>query len=117
VNVYLKNRRHAFKLLIEVGEARLDDCAKEHWENMKHLVALEAKQGEASQNCAIHKLVTTPSHYGHSGEVGVTQRLVKMSINPTSKLVSSIHIHLCCLNLVVCHWHDNELRCSPTAFE
>jgi hypothetical protein len=29
---------------------------------------------------------------------------VKMSINFTSKLVSSIHIHICCFNPVVCHW-------------
>jgi hypothetical protein len=26
VNVYLKNKRHVPKLLIEVGESRLDDC-------------------------------------------------------------------------------------------
>jgi hypothetical protein len=104
VNVYLKNRRHVLKLLIEAGEARPNDCAKEHWENMKRLIASKAKQGEVAQNCAICKLVTTPNHFGHGGEARVAQRLVKMSINFTSKLVSSIHIHICCFNPVVCHW-------------
>lgn len=46
MNVHLKNRRHALKLFIEVGEPRPNDYVEEHWENMKRLIASEAKQGE-----------------------------------------------------------------------
>ncbi len=38
VNVYLKNRRHALKLLIEANATRPRDCTNDHWENMKHLI-------------------------------------------------------------------------------
>jgi hypothetical protein len=44
---------------------------------MKRLVTSEAKQGEATKYCAMLALVATPSHSGHSGEVGTSRRLVK----------------------------------------
>jgi hypothetical protein len=31
VNVYLKNRQHGLKFLIESSAARPDDCVEEHW--------------------------------------------------------------------------------------
>jgi hypothetical protein len=43
MNVYLKNKQHSVKLLIEAGESRHEDYSEEHWESMKCLVALEAK--------------------------------------------------------------------------
>jgi hypothetical protein len=43
VNVYLKNRQHGLKFLIELSAVRPDDCVEEHWETMKHLIAWEAK--------------------------------------------------------------------------
>jgi hypothetical protein len=43
VNVYLKNRRHVLKLLIEANVARPKDCTDDQWESMKCLIALEAK--------------------------------------------------------------------------
>jgi hypothetical protein len=43
VNVYLKNRQHGLKFLIEWSAARPDDCVEEDWESMKHLVLSEAK--------------------------------------------------------------------------
>jgi hypothetical protein len=76
MNVYLKNKKHVLKLLIMVGVARLNNCPIKHWEGMKHLVALEAKQGEVARNCAMRVLVTTLSHNGNGGEVGVARRLV-----------------------------------------
>jgi hypothetical protein len=76
---------------------------------------LEVKQGEVAWNHAIRKLVTTPNHFSHDGEAWVAKRLMKMSINHTSKLVSSIYVHICCFNLVVYHWQENELRHPPTA--
>jgi hypothetical protein len=72
VNVYLKNKQHSLKLFIEVGEPRLRDCSEDHWENMKHLIALEVKQGEATKYRAMQALVATPNHFGHGGKVGVT---------------------------------------------
>jgi len=59
VNVYLKNKKHVLKLLIKVGVARLNNCPIKHSEGMKHLIALEAKQGEITRNCAMRALVTT----------------------------------------------------------
>jgi hypothetical protein len=70
VNVYLKNRQHSLKLLIEARESRHEDCSEEHWESMKCLVTSEAKQGEAAKYHAMRALVTTPSHSGCEGEVG-----------------------------------------------
>ncbi len=97
VNVFLKNRRHGLKLLIEAGAARPNDCAEEHWENMKRLITSEAKRGEAARNRAMRARVNTlrrsgrcgevgsnhamktrgntPSHSGHGGEVGAGGRL------------------------------------------
>jgi hypothetical protein len=43
VNVYLKNRQHGLKNLIESSAATPDDYVEEHWESMKHLIVLEAK--------------------------------------------------------------------------
>jgi hypothetical protein len=45
---------------------------------MKCLVALEAKQGEATKYHAMQALVVTPSHSGHGGEMGITRRLVSV---------------------------------------
>jgi len=39
VNVYLKNKRHGFKFLIEANAPRPNECVEEHWEGMKHLIA------------------------------------------------------------------------------
>lgn len=38
VNVFLKNRRHGFKLLIEASETRPTNCLEEHWEGVKRLM-------------------------------------------------------------------------------
>ncbi len=77
VNVYVKNRRHALKLLIEVGGMRLDHCAEDHGENMKRFIASDAKQREAMKNHAMRTLVSTPHHFGHGGDIGVVGRLVR----------------------------------------
>ncbi|KAH8949932.1 hypothetical protein BDL97_10G057800 [Sphagnum fallax] len=70
VNVFLKNRRHGLKLLIEAGGARPNDCAEEHWENMKRLITSEAKRGEAARNRAMRARVNTLRRSGRCGEVG-----------------------------------------------
>jgi hypothetical protein len=67
----LKNRRHALKLLIEARGMRLDDCTKDHWDNMKRLIASKAKQNEVVNNCAMRMLVSTPSHSSYGGEIRV----------------------------------------------
>jgi hypothetical protein len=46
VNVYLKNRRHALKLLIKVNLARPKDYTYDHWENMKRLIAQGQNKGK-----------------------------------------------------------------------
>jgi hypothetical protein len=61
VNVYLKNRHHVRKLLIEANVASLRDCTYDHWENMKHLI--EAKQGEVARYRAMQAKVNIPSHF------------------------------------------------------
>ncbi len=53
MNVFLKNILHSLKKFIKSNLARLGDCTQEHWENMKRIVALEAKQGEATKYCAM----------------------------------------------------------------
>ncbi len=53
-----------------------NDYLEKHWENMKCLVVLEAKQGEIAWNHAVRTLVNTPRHFGHGGEVGATQLLL-----------------------------------------
>jgi len=78
VNVYLKNRHHALKLLIEANAARPGDCTNDHWETMKRLIALKAKQGEVAKYHAMQTKVNIPSHYGHGGKVGTTSKLVKL---------------------------------------
>jgi len=76
--VYLKNKWHSLKVLIKTNATRLGDCSEEHWENMKHLVASEAKQCEETKYCAMQTFVVTPSHSGHGGEVGIVGRLVSV---------------------------------------
>ncbi len=39
MNVYLKNKRHGLKLLIEASAPRPNECVEEHWEGMKHIIA------------------------------------------------------------------------------
>jgi isopropylmalate/homocitrate/citramalate synthase len=50
---YVKNRRHAIKILIELRGYRLDDYAIEHWENTIRLIASKAKQNEVAKNRAM----------------------------------------------------------------
>jgi hypothetical protein len=50
---------------------RLDDCEEDHWENMKRLIASEAKQNEATNNCAMQALVSTPSYSNCGGKIRV----------------------------------------------
>jgi hypothetical protein len=73
VNVYLKNRSHSLKVLIETNSPQLGDYIEEHWESMK--------QDEATKNCTMRALVNTPSHFGHGGEVGVVRRLVILLVD------------------------------------
>jgi hypothetical protein len=47
VNLYVKNRRHALKILIESSGNRHNDCVVKHWESMIHLITFEAKQNKA----------------------------------------------------------------------
>jgi hypothetical protein len=49
MNIYLKNRCHALKLLIETDATRPRDCTNDHWESMQRLIASEAKQGEVAR--------------------------------------------------------------------
>jgi hypothetical protein len=37
--VYLKNKRHGLKLLIDASAPRPNECVEEHWEGMKHIIA------------------------------------------------------------------------------
>ncbi len=76
VNLYVKNRRHALKILIESSGNRPNDCAIKHWENMIHLITFEAKQNKAASNCAMRAFVNAPSHSSHGGKVGAVGRLV-----------------------------------------
>lgn len=43
VNVFLKNRSHALKLLIEACVVRPDDYVEEHWKCLKLLIASKVK--------------------------------------------------------------------------
>jgi hypothetical protein len=54
-----------------------NNCVEDHRENMKRLIASEAKQGEVVKNCAMRALVSTPRHFDHGGEIGVARQLVK----------------------------------------
>ncbi len=38
VNVFIKNRRHGFKLLIEASATRPINCPEEHWGGVKRLM-------------------------------------------------------------------------------
>ncbi len=78
INIYVKNRCHARKLLIEANVARLGDCRDDHWESMKRLIASKTKQEEATRYCAMRTKVNTLSHYGHGGDVGTIGKLVKL---------------------------------------
>jgi hypothetical protein len=42
--MYLNNRWHALKLLIEAIAPRLKDYTKDHWESMKCFIASDIKQ-------------------------------------------------------------------------
>jgi hypothetical protein len=64
------------KFFIEVGASRLNDCPIKHCEGMKWFITSEAKQGETTRNHTMLALVTTPSHIGHGGEVGVVGKFV-----------------------------------------
>jgi hypothetical protein len=77
VYIYLKNRRNAQKLFNDEGEPRPNDNIKEHWENMKHLITFESKQGEVVRDHAMQTLVSTPSHSGCGREVGGKGILVR----------------------------------------
>jgi hypothetical protein len=48
---------------------------------MKCLIALEAKQDEATKNCAMKALVNTPNHFSCGGEVGIARRLVRLLVD------------------------------------
>ncbi len=87
VNVYLKNRRHALKNLIEASALRPDDCPEDHWDNLKHLVTSEAKQEETIKSYAMRAHMNTLSHFGHGGELGIARKLVRFSI------VTLFHTH------------------------
>jgi hypothetical protein len=50
---------------------RLNDCEEDHWENMKRLIASEAKKNEATNNRAMWVLVSTPSHSNRGGKIKV----------------------------------------------
>jgi hypothetical protein len=80
VIIYLKNRRHSLKLLIEACESKHGDCSEKHWESMKCLVASEAKQGEVTKYHVMWALVAIPSHFGRGGEVGVARKLVNYNL-------------------------------------
>ncbi len=109
VNVYLKNRRHALKLLIESGVGRLDDCGIDHWENIKCFITLKAKQNEVTKNCAMHAFVTTPSHFSHGGKVGATYRLVRSILHISNMFFQIldcwlIFMHFCNGSMTSLHW-------------
>lgn len=80
MNVYLKNRQHALILLIDAGGMRSNDCVEDHWEKLKRLIALEAKQGESTNDWAMRAIVNTPSHYSCGEEVGATGILVRIDL-------------------------------------
>jgi len=98
VNVYLKNRRHALKLLIEANVARPKVCIDDHWESMKRIITLEAKQGEATSYHTVQAKVNTPSHFGHGGEVGTISRLVKLLTFGKTLLLLFIRF-VCCVQV------------------
>jgi len=77
VFVYLKNRQNAQKLFNDEGEPRPNDYIEKHWENMKHLITFESKQGEVVIDHAMQTLVSTPSHYGCGRDVGGKSILVR----------------------------------------
>jgi hypothetical protein len=96
--MFLKNRRHGLKLLIEASVARPNNCAKKHWENMKHFIASDAKQGEVAKNHAMRAHVKTPSHSCHGGKVGTISKFV------SSYLHYPCHIFSTCVIMLVAMW-------------
>ncbi len=98
VNVYLKNRCHALKLLIETNVARPGDCTKIHWENMKRLIVLKAKQREVIRFCAMRTKVNIPSHFGHGKNVGTTCKLIKLLTFGETLLLLFIKFSCCVTN-------------------
>jgi hypothetical protein len=76
--VYLKNKRHGLKLLIEASAPRPNECAEEHWEGMKHLIASKVKQEKTIKYCAMKAHVSTPIHYKCGGKVDVVGKLVSL---------------------------------------
>jgi hypothetical protein len=95
VNVYLKNKRHSLKVLVEANAPRPADCSEEHWENMKHFIASEAKQDEATKNRAIRALMHTLSHSSCGGELGVVGRLVRQLAKISTLVAFSIVFYIC----------------------
>jgi hypothetical protein len=98
VNVYLKNRHYALKLLIEANVARPKDCIDDHWESMKHFITLKAKQGKATRYHAMQAKVNTPSHFGHGKKVGTIGRLVKLLTFRETLLLLFIRFACCVTN-------------------
>jgi hypothetical protein len=49
---------------------KFNDCAENHWEKLKRLVSLEAKQRETTMNRTMRVIMNTPSHSSRGGEVG-----------------------------------------------
>jgi hypothetical protein len=69
VNVDLKNKRHALKLLIESGSWNAWWLCTRTLGDHKMPYCLGGKTRQGSWNRAMQALVTTPSHSGHGGEV------------------------------------------------
>jgi hypothetical protein len=74
---------------------------------MKRLIALEAKQSEVARNHAMRALVSTPSHFGHGGEVGTIGRLVRKWVQPWIVIIliqQMFHVELY-MYVGFCWWH------------
>jgi hypothetical protein len=106
VNAYLTNKWHFLKVLIEANAPQPVDCNEEHWENMKHFIAFEAKQDKATKNHAKWALVHTPSHSSSGGELGVLGRLVRQLAKISTFLAFSIVFYGICRILLLLSKHD-----------
>jgi hypothetical protein len=65
---------------------------------MKCFITSNAKQGEATRNCAMGACVHTPSHSSHGGEVGTRCKMV------SSYLHCPCHISSTCVIMLVARW-------------
>jgi hypothetical protein len=97
VNVFLKNRKHGLKLLIEVSEARPNVCLREHWENMVNALLLQM-QNKVRQLRIMPLRVQIRGHSCHGGEVGIVGKLV------SSYLHYPCHISSTCVIMLVARW-------------